>query len=169
MKKLLFTAAILMALFTLTKAAEKESTIIFHHIIHKADEGISIKLVLGNKTYDVISYNLNFTATDKEKSTPITTNGFSYMNQSNTIGITIRSSKIDQDFMNWLLSDNAEPKDGQLIITDNENGKLLKTITLTVLKSAFYNESMYNNGPMNNNIQATTNFTLRFKTVSIKL
>ncbi|WP_299497967.1 type VI secretion system tube protein TssD [Mucilaginibacter sp.] len=89
-------------------------------------------------------------------------------NQANNISVTIKSSKIDQELMDWILSTDKEAKSGQIIITDGESGKTSKTITFTDLKASSYTENMYNNGAFNINIQPTTSFSMHFKTVNIK-
>ena len=110
-----------------------------------AEEGIKVKLILGGKTYDLITYNLNYSAADKSKQDiPVSPSPLLLNNGVNSVNVTIRSSKIDQDLMDWILSPDSNTKDGQIIITDADAGKTLKTITFSSLKPANYNESIRN-------------------------
>lgn len=131
------------------------------------DEGTKAKLVLGGKTYDVITYNLNFTALDKTKGTDVPLQTYPGLNVFNGITLSIRSAKIDQELLDWLTSTDGAPKDGQIIITDVETGKTLKTLNLSGLRPSTYNDNYYSN--VTSYGQGNTSFGLRFAKVSIKL
>ncbi|MDB5287359.1 MAG: hypothetical protein JWR05_2308 [Mucilaginibacter sp.] len=125
------------------------------------DEGSKIKLIIGDKTYELQSYNLIYAITDKSKSDLPPSNYF----QTNNISFSIRSSKIDAEFINWILNPDQQSKDGQIIISDSETGKVTRTITFTGAKTNTYTENNYTA----NNINQYTNFSLKYKTLSIKL
>ncbi len=137
-----------------------------------ADEGIKLKLTLSGKTYDLISYNLNYIAADKSKqdapgSTSIITTSI-LAPTVNNLNVSLRTSKLDQELMDWILTPNGSEKDGQIQIIDADAGKVLKTISFNSLKPANYTESFYNNGGINVNIQTTSTFNMHFTKISIK-
>ena len=131
------------------------------------DEGIKVKLTLAGKTYDLVSYTLNYTAVDKSRLDAMPVNA---LNNINVLSVTIKSSKIDQELIDWILSPDSFGKDGQIVITDGESGKTLKTLTFSFLKPNSYTENYFsNNGNANGTIlRATTAFSMHFGKVSIK-
>lgn len=134
-----------------------------------ADEGVKVRLILGGKTYDLLSYNLNYSAADRSKTDiPVNSSPLILNNTVNSINVTLRSTKIDQELMDWILSPDSNTKDGQIVITDADAGKTLKTINFSSLKPANYNENLYNNGGINTVIQPTTSFNMHFTKVTIK-
>lgn len=167
MKKLVI---VLMLIFsTIAYSTTKAFSRISYTILHsRFDEGVKIKLVLGNKTYYLQNYSIIYSRIDKTKNDATSSNVFggTYPYQKSNISVNLRSSKIDQELLDWILSAEQQTKDGQIIVTDGESGKTLKTITFTGANTAIYNE----NNNINNfggNIQYT-NFTLYYKTISIK-
>jgi len=128
------------------------------------DEGSKITLKIGDKTYDIQMYNLSYhpkTAKERNESTFVN-------NTSNTISISIRSSKLDQEFIDWIFAVDQQPKDGQIIVYDGDSDKVIKTITFTGATTSSYNEG-FNIASFGLNNSRTTTFGLRYKTVSIKL
>jgi hypothetical protein len=127
------------------------------------DESSKITLKLGDKTYDIQTYNLSFRRNrNKEKTESASIDNYN----TNTISITIRSNKLDQEFMDWLFAENQQPKDGQIIVYDADSGKT-KTITFTGATTSSYNEGLNVANALSNS--RTTIFGLRYKTVSIKI
>lgn len=141
---------------TAIKCSNFETNLIF-------DEGVKIKLILNGKTYELQAYNLTYVRDDHNKSDgPFL--GSSY--QKSSINLTLRSSKIDQELLNWILSAQQDAKDGQIIVTDGDNGKTTKTVTFTGANTASYNENNNTNN-FGGNLQFT-NFSLSFKTIAVK-
>jgi hypothetical protein len=132
------------------------------------DEGVKIKLILNNKTYELQGYNLTYVRVDNSKNDVTSSNilGVYYPYQKSNISLTLRSSKIDQELLNWLLSPEQQTKDGQIIVTDGDSGKTLKTVTFTGSNTASFNENSNTNN-FGGNPQFTS-FSLSFKTISVK-
>ncbi|MGI4727806.1 MAG: type VI secretion system tube protein TssD [Janthinobacterium lividum] len=132
------------------------------------DESVKIKLILGNKTYELQSYSLTYFRPDNSK-TNITSNdvltAYSPYQKSN-ISIMLRSSKVDQELLNWLLAPEQQSKDGQIIVSDGDSGKILKTVTFTGANTASYNENN-NTNTFGGNPQFS-NFSLSYKSISVK-
>lgn len=165
MKKLRSIILILMFLPATSTVAHSLTVVHSHNKSNvQAEEGIKIKMTLGNKTYDLQSYSLNFYRPEK---TPAETPSSIYGNLSSTITISIRSSKIDQELLDWMLAPEAIGKDGQIVVSDAESGKVLRTVTFTGVKTANYNENIMTNNYGINNLQ-NTNFSLRYKTINVK-
>jgi len=163
MKKTLSTLLILICAFTLS-ATTKKSRFTNHTIYKKvkSDEGTKIKLILGDKTFDIQSYSFGFYPASNEKDKAAAANIY----QNNLINVNIRVSKIDQELLDWLLNADQQPKDGQIIVYDADTNKELRKITFTGVKTGAYNEN-YNNTYTTNS--QTTNINLRYKTISVKL
>ena len=127
---------------------------------HTFDEGVKIKLILGGKTYDLQSYSLSYFVADKQKAELSM-----YNYQTNAISMGMRSSKVDPEFIEWLINPAQQPKDGQIILTDAESGKIVRTINLTGVTTFSYTENNFN---PNYNTNQITNFSLKYKAISIK-
>ncbi|WP_374951354.1 type VI secretion system tube protein TssD [Mucilaginibacter sp.] len=127
------------------------------------DEGTKIKLTIGGKTYELQSYSLSYVpgSGDKAKSETVV---MSYA-PTNSLNFNIKQSKVDSEFLDWIINPDQQPKDGQIVVTDGDTGKVLRTITFGGAKTQSYNENMfiqnYNNGQF-------VGFNLRYKTISIK-
>lgn len=165
------TLIILSLIFLASNAKPLPFPVKFTNAIN-ADEGIKLKLTLGGKSYDLISYNLSYIASDKSKadapgSTSIITTSI-LAPTVNNLNVSLRTSKLDQELMDWILAPSSSEKDGQVQIIDTDAGKVLKTITFNSLKPANYSESFYNNGGINVNIQTTATFNMHFTKISIK-
>jgi hypothetical protein len=159
----------MLLLSTLTYSSAKTlSDFSYLKVVSDFDEGVKIKLVFNNKTYELQAYNLNYIRVDNSKSDVVSSNvsGYVYPYQKSNINLTLRSSKIDQELLNWLLSPDQQPKDGQIIVTDGDSGKILKTVTFTGSNTANYNENNNTNN-FGGNLQFTS-FSLSFKTISVK-
>lgn len=131
---------------------------------NKSDEGTKMKLILGDKTYDIQSYNLSyFPASGNKTMTETVVNTY----QSSVITIGVRSSKIDQEFIDWLLKSDAQPKDGQIIIYDADTKKTLRTISFTGASTWSYNE--YNNVQNFTVSNQVTSFSIKYKTINVKI
>lgn len=170
MKKPILIVFILFLVFAgQAGAADFNFPVSIHKKLVKADEGTKLKLILGNKTYDISGYMFNYVyqiPVDKTNSNNgVATNIFG--NQTNNINITIRSVKVNQELMDWILSAGKEPKDGQIIVTDAESGKVTRTITFTGLIATTYSENASN--LFVNYAQNNINFGMHFKTVNIKI
>lgn len=131
------------------------------------DEGVKITLVLDDKTYEIASYSLNYISKDKTATPaiPAPVNPLPYYNSVNNLGVTIRTSKIDQALLDWILSADRVAKEGKIIIVDSESGKT-KTLTLKSIKPAGYTESFYNGSTA---FPTMTTFNMHFEQISIKL
>lgn len=129
------------------------------------DEGVKIKLVLGDKTYELRSYSISYYRANKVKDNSNVSSGVSPY-QRNTLNVNLRSSKIDQELLNWLLSAEQQSKDGQIIVTDIDSAKTLKTVTFTGANTYSYNESN-NNNSLGNNLQ-NASFSLNFSSIAIR-
>jgi hypothetical protein len=164
MKKTILLVCSLLLLLVIPAAFGKFSP--KHHILHQKiqlDDGTKFKLILGNKTYELQMYNLSYVPASTEKSkTEMPVNIY----QSNTLNVNLRTSKIDQELMDWLLDPEQSPKDGQIIAYDADTNKPIRTITFTGAKTASYNEN--NNSGFYNLNNQLTGFALRYKTISIK-
>ncbi|RYY07661.1 MAG: hypothetical protein EOP43_02600 [Sphingobacteriaceae bacterium] len=167
MKKLVIIAMLLIS--TINNSSAKSLSGIFYSLLRlNFDEGVKIKLIFNNKTYELQSYNLNYNRVDNSKSDGAINNvpAYVYPYQKSNINLNLRSSKIDQELLNWLLSPEQQTKDGQIIVTDGDTGKILKTVTFTGSNTANYNENN-NTGNFGGNLQFTS-FSLSFKTISVK-
>jgi Hemolysin coregulated protein Hcp (TssD) len=161
MKKAFYILTILATVFIVPATAKKLATGYHHYNKNvRFEENPKIKLILDGKTYEVQNYNLAFYAPIPDK--PSTTTLY----QTNSINISIRSSKIDQDLLNWILAPDPAPKNGQIIIYDADTNKTIRTITLTGLKTGNYNENNNSNFPNNNQY---TILSLHYQSVGIKL
>ncbi len=123
------------------------------------DEGTKIKLILDGKTFDLQSYNLNYYVPPVDKSTTVP------VYQSSAVMVNLRSSKIDQELLDWILSPDAKPKDAQIIVYEEDTNKTVRKIILTGVKPASYTE----NSNLNNITNRNTTLNLRYQSVSIKL
>ncbi len=135
-------------------------------ILHNTfEEGTKIKMILNGKTYELQSYTLNYVPFDPDK--PKRENQL-YNFQTNAITINLRTSKIDQELVDWIFSENQSLKDGQIVVYDAESGKPIKTISFKGAKTGSYteNSNMAANYPMTQYQTAT--FQLKYKTVSVK-
>lgn len=130
------------------------------------DESVKIKLVLGDKAYDLKSYTISYYRTDKAKTKGSNALSFTYPYLKNSIGITLISSSIDQELLNWILAPEQQAKDGQIIVTDIETNKTLKTILFTDANTYTFSES--NNTNSHVNIVQFSSFSLDFSSISIR-
>jgi len=115
---------------------------------------------LDGKTFDLQSYNLNYYVPipDKALSTPVY--------QYSALMVTIRSSKIDQELLDWILSTDAKPLNAEIIVYEEDTNKPARKIRLTGVKPASYTETSNLNNLTNNR---NTTINLRYQSVSIKL
>src|SRR6187402_2696155 len=100
MKKPLVLIFSVVLLFFAAKAADTRF-LTTHTTTIADDEGIKVKFTLGGKTYDLVNYTLNYTAIDRSRLDAKPVNN---LNNINILSVTIKSSKIDQELMDWILS-----------------------------------------------------------------
>jgi hypothetical protein len=127
----------------------------------KFDEGSKFKLYIGDQTFDLMSYSINYSTLDARS---LAANPF-YV--GSTVSLSIRTSKVDQTFLNWLFSQHQEEKSGKIVVYDGESGKEIKTILFTGLTTSSYSEN--GNAMANYNITPQISFGLRYKTINITL
>jgi len=163
-KHIVFTLLLLLPFFLTLKA--NSSTIPGLPYANLADdEGFKARITLGGKTYDLLNYSFSFNGVDKTKLDAMPLNTTLNIN---ILSVGIKSSKVDQELMDWILTSGGTPKDGQIVITNSETGKTVKTITFTLLRPNTYNESFYNNNAIINSQATATSFSMHFDKVSIK-
>jgi hypothetical protein len=128
------------------------------------DDGTKLKLIIGGKTYDIQMYNLIYNPKDDKSKNDETAIGFY---SGSVITISIRSSRLDQEFVDWIFDPNQKPQDGQLIAYDAESGKSIREITFTGATVSSYNE---NNNAFNfsSNGNQIVGLTLKYKTITVK-
>ena len=163
-KHIVFTLVLLLPFFLSLKA----NSLTFSDLSYASladDEGFKARITLGGKTYDLLNYSLNFNGVDKVKLDAMPLNTTLNIN---ILSVGIKTSKVDQELMDWILTSGGTPKDGQIVITNSETGKVVKTITFTLLKPNTYNESFYNNNVIINSQSTATSFNMHFDKVSIK-
>jgi hypothetical protein len=161
MKKTFYLICVLSLFLTVSFAANNSNGKPYPAFTKYAyDDGYKIKLIIGDKTYELQSYNLIYNTSDKGKSDIPTLNFY----QTNNITLNIRAPKIDAELIDWILNPDQQPKDGQIIISDSETGKVIRTITFIGAKTNTYTENNFS--PSYNN--SSTTLSLKYKTLSIK-
>jgi len=164
MKKIIFLLLFAAAFNICTAANHSVISHITSQPKNDPDEGTKLKLIINGKTYDIQMYTLNYRPkTEKSKNNENELSLYS----SSVITITIRASKLDQEFIDWIFTENPLPRDGQIILYDTDSGKNLREITFTGATIATYSE---NNNAFNFNINnnQTVSFSLKYKAVSVK-
>ena len=163
MKKLIFLLIFGAALNFCTAA---NHTVLKHNVYqpkNDPDEGTKLKLIISGKTYDIQMYTLNYRPKTEKTKNDEAENLYS----SSVITLSLRASKLDQEFIDWIFSSNQEPRDGQIIMYNADSGKNIREITFSGATIASYSE---NNNAFNFNINnnQTVSFSLKYKTVRVK-
>jgi len=167
MKKLILFAFVITALCSTKVIADKLPGEYRHNKAGNTfDDNTKIKLILGDQTYEIQSYSLSYHQTEtKPAPNPIT--GIVGVAQTNSISVVIRTAKINQGLLDWILNPEQELRNGKIVVYDTDSGKVLKTITITGLKITTYSEN--GNSAANINLIQQTNLAFHFTTINIKL
>jgi len=186
MKKITLITLIIATLSSINAVADKLPATDHYNKPAKRFEETKVKLIIDGQSYELTRYSLTYS--QPEPRTDASGNIIN-SNPSNTLSISMEIPKITQALYTWLLSPQQEPKDVKIIVYDVSTGITIRTIILTGVKTALYTESeapkvnrnantnlnaanlnsnVVINAPLGNLAQQTT-FTLRYKTINIKL
>lgn len=170
MKKVLYLSVLLIVAASAVFAARHPAKHTAKAVKNRLEEGTKIKLTLGDKTYDIQLYSLSAYYADKVNDKPKTTDAALSYYSSNSLSITLRTSKVDQALLDWMLSPEPQIKDARMVVYDGESDKVIRTLTFTGVRPGSYSE---NNGSntygYGNAGSLLSGFGLKFKTVSIKI
>jgi hypothetical protein len=105
---------------------------------------LKIKLELDNRTYDVESLSYS----TYRDNVHLETGGTGSVN----ISVGIKGNKIDQPFLDWCMgvAGTSHTKDGKISIFNEDNDRMVKTITFQKAYCSSFSESLYVNDSYNN-------------------
>lgn len=136
--------------------------------INNIEEGTKSKLIIAGKTYDLQSYNVSYYPSDPDrvKGEGSTANPYNLM--SNAVIVNIRTAKLDQEFVDWIFSENQAPKDLQLVVYDTESTKVIKTFSIKGARTSMYTENSNYRLDYPVAQYQTATFQFRYTSISVK-